>query len=509
MAQRKAYQGIDPFTVARRLGLNVPGWMSEGISPATLAGMLPGAGIKDSRDMGAQMAASRRLGNYGDMAAYGLGSAALAGSEILPGLLGSTARKGIKSGVKGLLGAPDYNAPAGGDPRYLGAAPDRSDFSFVRYTPKKNTPRVDASLAAMMDKKNPVRAQMLKDIARGEQLGGSDWYNTEELRDWFIAELGPQQGHDEWVEFMNLMGAASPGSKVPANIGNAAAMRQRLYSQDVPKGSNRSEGEIYKDDLLGVSKLDEAREIARGRKQGYGHKTQGLQELIHARQQQGTWSGDPEMGVSPAQANSTENAKPKGFSKSLLGNVRNIAADLHFTRYMAMASKDPRWLSTQADIGKETADEIKAIGGKKVDKYFRTRDVDGKPHISFNVKKAVNEGAFDIDDVVSLGSPQMWADMPNKSEYAAMEKLLYDIGQELGMTAPQVQANLWMGAADRTGVDPSSQGTFMELFRRRADERAKKTGSTREKVIRNFIKKKGLLVAPLGAVGLAGMQPEE
>lgn len=104
MAQKKAYQGIDPFTVARRLGLNVPGWMSEGISPATLAGMLPGAAIKDSKDMGGQMAASRRLGNYGDMAVYGLGSAALAGSEILPGLLGSTARKGIKSGVKGLLG---------------------------------------------------------------------------------------------------------------------------------------------------------------------------------------------------------------------------------------------------------------------------------------------------------------------------------------------------------------------------------------------------------------------
>ena len=45
------------------------------------------------------------------------------------------------------------------------------------------------------------------------------------------------------------------------------------------------------------------------------------------------------------------------------------------------------------------------------------------------------------------------------------------------MTAPQVQANLWMGAAKRTGLADESQGSFMELFRKRADERAAKEGN--------------------------------
>jgi hypothetical protein len=52
--------------------------------------------------------------------------------------------------------------------------------------------------------------------------------NTEELRDWFIAELGEKEGARQWSEFLDLVGAASPGSKVPANTKNATQMRQRL-----------------------------------------------------------------------------------------------------------------------------------------------------------------------------------------------------------------------------------------------------------------------------------------
>jgi len=396
-----------------------------------------------------------------------------------------------------------YDIPAGSDPRYLGAAPDRSEFTFLRYTPKKDTPRVQSSLAAMRDLDNPTRQQMMRDIDRGIELGGADWYNTEELRDWFVKELGEERGNREWSDFMDLMGAASPGSKVPANIGNASAIRARLASEKIPRKSNMTEGEAYRSSLLDVEKLDDARKIAKGRAKGYGHKTQGLQELITARQKQGKWSGAPETGVSPAKGNWSENPKPKGFTQSLKGNERNIAADLHFTRYMAMASQDPRWLTTQAEIGKETAAELRKVGGKKIEKYFGTREVNGKDMTTFNAKKAVAAGDLDMEDVVKLDSPQMWADMPNDSEYAAMEALMYEVGQDLGMTGPQVQAALWMGAADRTGVDPTSQGTFMELLRRRADERAAKEGMTREQVMRRFIKDKGLLSAPgVPAMGL-------
>jgi hypothetical protein len=400
-----------------------------------------------------------------------------------------------------------YDLPPGSDPRYLGAAPDRTDFSFLRYTPKAETARVQSSLAAMRDVDNPTRQQMMRDIDRGIELGGADWYNTEELRDWFVKELGEERGSREWAEYMDLMGAASPGSKVPANIGNASEIRRRLASNNIPRNSNQTEGEAYRGSLLDIEKLDDARAIARGRTKGYGHKTQGLQELITARQQQGQWSGDPEPGVAPGKGNWSDNPKPKGFAQSLKGSERNIAADLHFTRYMAMASQNPQWLSTQAEIGKDTAEELKKIGGKKISKYFGSRKVNGKVMTTFNPKKAVAEGKLSVEDISKLDSPQMWADMPNDSEYAAMEALMYDIGKETGMTGPQVQAALWMGAADRTGVDPTSQGTFMDLFRRRADERAKKEGMSREQVIRRFIKDKGLLSTP--GVPVMGLLPRD
>jgi len=392
-----------------------------------------------------------------------------------------------------------YDLPAGSDPRYLGAAPDRSEFTFLRYRPKKNTPRVEASLAAMRDPGNATRQQLEADIKRGIELGGADWYNTEELRDWFIGELGEVEGNRQWAEYMDLMGAASPGSKVPANIANASEIRRRLYSQEMPRNSNMTEGEQYRDSLLGIEKLDDARDVARGRTKGYGHKTQGLQELIASRQQKGTWSGDPETGVSPAQGNWTENPKPKGFAQSLKGSGRNIAADLHFTRYMAMASRDPRWLSTQAEIGSATAQSLRKKYGKKIAPYFSERDVDGKTQITFNPKKAVKDGKMSAEDVADLKVPQMWADKPNDSEYDAFEAFMYEVGEEMGLTGPQTQAALWMGAADRTGVDPTSQGTFMELFRRRADERAAKEGMTREDVIRRFIRDKGLMSNPASA----------
>lgn len=446
---------------------------------------------------------------------YGTGSLLLGAGMVgmVPGA-GDIASGALKRAARAPLDAADslfgktaspYDLPPGTDPRYLGAAPDRSDFTYLRYQPRKNTSRVEASLTAMRDPANPVRQQMMNDIQRGIELGGADWYNTEELRDWFVAELGDQEGHRQWSEFMDLMGATSPGSKVPSNIGNASEMRRRLYSENVPRGSNMAEGEAYRDSLLGVSALDEARDIARGRTKGYGHKTQGLQELIAARQQQGQWGGLLEPDVPPARGNWTDNPKPKGFSQSLKGSGRNIAADLHFTRYMAMASRDPQWLSTQAEIGAEVTKRLQDAGGKSLKPYFGKRVVDGKTLNYFNAKKAVKDGKISVDEIADMNVPQMWAQKPNDSEYAALEALMYEIGQETGMTGPQVQAALWMGAADRTGVDPTSQGTFMELLRRRADERASKEGMTREQVMRRFIRDKGLLsVAPLAgtAAGL-------
>ena len=98
----------NPFMAMKKAGLNIPEWMyAPDVSLPTAAGMLPGAGLHDGAQMGGQMVQQRKAGNYGNAAMYGLGAMGMGASEVLPGILGATARKGIKTGLNGLL---DYNS---------------------------------------------------------------------------------------------------------------------------------------------------------------------------------------------------------------------------------------------------------------------------------------------------------------------------------------------------------------------------------------------------------------
>ena len=199
-----------------------------------------------------------------------------------------------------------------------------------------------------------------------------------------------------------------------------------------------------------------------------------------------------------------ENPKPKGFANSLLGNRKNIAGDLHFTRFMAMASNHPDWLETTADISSEFKNRI-IEAYPKSKKFFTERKVNGKIQPVFAPKKAVNSGIVPLESIKNY--PSVWASMPRDNEYGAFEDFMGELGQELNMTPAQVQASLWMGGAKRTGVDDASQGTFMELFKKRAQKRADKTGKSVDQVIQEFIKNKGLLALPVtGGLGIGYMK---
>lgn len=483
----------NPFVVARKSGLNIPDWMVEGIDPALAASFLPGAGVYDSRQMGEQMAEQRRLNNYGTAALLGLGAAGMAASEFLPGILGASARKGIKSGV-GLLPVSDYTSAAGSNPRYLGAAPDRSEYTYLRQTPARGvSDRTASAIKNLRADKGGLKSQMYADIRRGEELGGSDWYNTEELRDWFMRELGPEKGHAEWKEFTDLIGATSPASKVEQNIKAASAVRQLLANDPA-----------YASGTLASKTLGDARKMAKSRPAGYGHYAAGGQEMAVARQQRGEWIPEPQGKVIASADTSAVNPKPKGFKQSLIGNPTNIAADLHFTRYMAMASGDPAWIKNSSDLSQKFQKKLQSKYGKKINKYIKkTTDTTGSPVTRFDAKAALDDGVTKMDDYKN--EPAMYAEMPNDNEYKAFEEFMNEIGQELGMTGPQVQANLWMGGAAKTGVDDSSLGTFMEILRNRADKRAAEIGSTRSEVLQDFIKNKGLLTVPIAAAGTGGL----
>lgn len=376
-----------------------------------------------------------------------------------------------------------YSLPAGSKPEYLGAAPDRSTYSLLRLNPPRGTSaRTQSALDALRENRNGIRDQMLSDIAAGEKLKGSSWYNTEELRDWFINELGPEEGHAQWKDFMDLIGATSTGSKVPANIGNAS-----YYRNKGPDWVRENAEALLSGELMPP------------KGSGYGHKMQSNHAANVANLYLDQWGPEAAQNLNP---------KPRGFAQSLIGNPTNIAADLHFTRYMAMASGSPEWLENSTQVSSQLINELKAKYGDDINKYISTRKQDGKDIINFRPKAAVKDGVVKMEDIAS--EPTVFAGKPNDNEYRAFEQYMNELGKELGMTGPQVQANLWMGAAKRTGLADESQGTFMQLFRERAAKRAAKEKMSTEDVIRRFIKDRGLLsVLPPAAIGAAGVAAQQ
>ena len=379
----------------------------------------------------------------------------------------------------GMFDSP-YDLKAGSDPRYLGAAPDRTEVGLFRYKPKKGTTsRAKNAIEGLKENRGGSYDALMADIDAGLSVDADSWYNTEELRDWFINELGEEQGNAEWADFMNLMGATSPGNKVPSNIRVASYYR------------NKGPEWIEKN----IKKLKEGK-LVPPEGSGYGHKMQRLHAQNVGKLYSGDWDSSPEPGVTVAKSKGYQNPKARGFAGSLMGGTKNIAADLHFTRLMGMASGDPDWLDTGPTISDSLANKLKETHGRKINKYLQ---VNKNGDTVFKAKNAVKDGLVSLDEIAD--EPSVWTSAPNDTEYAAFEDFIYEVAQERGLTGPQAQAALWMGAAKRTGVADESQGTFMQLFRNRADKRAEETGQTREQVISDFIKNRGLLNVPVVAGG--------
>ena len=483
-------------------GVLGPAYTSTTQAPLAANFIGPQADMKGMVVDASKVIPNLREGKYFDAA----GNLALAAAAIpmmaVPGTIAGY--RNVAKSVATPKPKIDYDAPAGGDPRYLGAAPDRSGYTYLRHDPSKGvSERTANAIQALKNNKGGFRDRLLADVKLGQKIGGDDWYNTEELRDWFIAELGSKRGHNEWVQFMELVGATSPASKVLQNIGNASAVRRRV--------ANDPE---YAKAILEKVNLDEGRRLAKGREKNYGHYAAGGQEMAISRQQRGDWEplpqGDGTKKIKASDSTAVINPKPKGFKASLLGNETNIAADLHFTRYLGMASGDPSWIVNSSDLSQKFEKQLRKKYGNKINKYIsETTDTTGKPVRRFDAKRAMDDNVTKMKDYKN--EPAVYAEMPKDNEYKAFEDYINELASEVGMTGPQFQANLWMGGASRTGVDDSSMGTFMELLRKRADQKAKEIGSSRAEVIKEFIKNKGLLAIPTGvaATSLMGSNNDE
>ena len=358
-----------------------------------------------------------------------------------------------------------------------GAAPDRSGYTLIRHRAPKGDSARFASLEKKIDTQPAVKNEVMQLARDGEDIG-RQWYNTEALRERFIGTLGQKDGDAAWREYIWLVGSTSTGSKVPANI--------RTASHYFVQNDAQNKLGAMAEDLMAGNYTPPT---------GYGHKMQKNQMLNVARAATGAWS--------PENAPATLNPKPRGFLQSLLGNQTNIAADKHFMRLMGMMSDDPQFLHTSAEISQELATDLRKQYGKAIDPYLQNRQVGDKVQINFNAKRAVANAKGRTKDLYGFikDKAAVWDDMPNDNEYAAFERIANKMAKELNMTGPQFQASLWMGAAKKTGVDPSSLDTFVNLFDKRVKDAATERGRTPEDVFKRFATRKEALAVPLGLLG--------
>lgn len=396
--------------------------------------------------------------------------------------------------------------PAGSDPRYRGAAVDRAGGSFPRYAPKNTPVRMQRLIDAANDPNSSLQSVFSQKVAKGQTLNGSDWYNTEELRDWFVSALGEEAGDAEWRDYISKIGATSTGSKVPSNI--RIGSFYRALGDDAPRVA-----ELV--DAKGITPVQAANELGISVSGlvndgfGYGHLKQRGHAQNIMKQAAGDWEKQPPKGLIGAALTKWLQANPKvkGFTNSLLGDKKNIAADMHFMRLLAMSDGSPDFLAKQASLSADNLAALRQNYGDAIEPYITVRDVKGKPVTEVKLSKAAKDGIIQ-DTKMFSDMPSAWADVPDATEYAAYEELAQRVAQQYDMTPAQFQANLWMGAGDLTNLADESQGTFMDLFRRALDAQAGRRGLSREEMLNDFVRNKApLAVAPVG-MGLlgAGMQ---
>ena len=337
--------------------------------------------------------------------------------------------------------------------------------------PRGVSPRLQDALA------NPKVLSGIEDsIRHGQTLGADKWYHNNPLYQAFVRELGPEQGHADFMKYMDYQSAASPRSDVPTNIRNAS-----YYFTNEGKDP-RSWAEMPVNPAP------------------YGHIAQGLHRSNAdvVRMNEGDWGGYDVF----------KNPKPPSYGTNLGGNLLPVALDSHAFKNIGMRTEDPRFLMTSlsdflkvdpfSDVKLAEADDI---GGRlSFAQQYGTPGAmkDGKYRVDYKPQQLVASGRLSMDE--ALSRPVLWDAKPRDNEYAAGEKMYQQMGSDMGIDPADAQSAAWAGAGKLTGLGTPPDKTFGQMHNERVLLTAKLRGEDPADTLRKLIRREAPLFAEGGTV---------
>ena len=510
--------GLDPFNVIPGMGM-MP---ASGISRAGIRGAARGArrGLTEASQTlaegipgipGLQRATRPRAADLPQINSDWAEVAAEreAGREWVPGAVpgGGSDEPGRRA--KAFIGGRPYEEATGWDPPQI----HRAGEAVSRSRGAMRLPKTK-----QLVKSPKVRAALAEQIEAGLEMGGRDWYNTEPLRDMFTEIWGNARGHKMWEDFMWMLGGTSPQSDVMSNIRGASYYRQMLWD---PTEGGRVTGKQLDEIVERIGRSEEPDPAVTGR----------LEEAFAAGGGALPWEGSGYGGVGRktggqmmvnwlnGEFNDPTNLsapKVKSFAKALLGHDYSMAIDTHFMRAVGMLSGNPAaWMEPKwVDI---SPDNLKALGltplkdgtfsdqANYITKGMVKNDK-GKMALKYRINPTLAWKSRSINNEKLAAVPTVYRPAPtSNAEYRMLEDYMNGIAKEMGITGPQAQASLWLSMAERTGVEGSSRGTFMSIFRQAISRRADELEVSELEVLHQFLRS-GRALSFLGAgLGITGI----
>lgn len=294
---------------------------------------------------------------------------------------------------------------------------------------------------------NPEVRRQIMAFAKAKATYGKRWYNTKQLKDAWIEELGPEEGEKWFNSFMDMMGAYSPMNQVVPNTRQASNAYRRVKSGEPlfePYQDPPGKGPWHADPTT---------------EEGYGSLATATHQGFLKQVMEGG-------GMDPV-----TNPKTPRFAENLKGNFTPEAVDMIMMRLMGMSAKDPRFLT-------------------------------GAAAKDFKAGKLTMEQA--------LKNPNAWEQKPaTMTEYPHLEKYFSDMARELGMTPAQFQASVWLGGGKTAGLKSSDTLSFVEIFHDQILRRAGLEGWTPKETLKKFIRGETALEMGAGLVLFDQLSPDE